>query len=147
MAHVMPMRNARSASPRDLHFFRAAMTAFAGLAMVYVFASGRIPCATARVLHVPCPGCGSTRAVTALLSGDLTAVLHENPLGPIMALFVLGLGAQAVVSMLRGGTFAQVGEGPFGRFLTRGLVVVAVLEVGLWIVRFFGLFGGPVSVA
>ncbi len=37
-------------------------------------------CALSRVTHLYCPGCGGTRAVAALLRGDLVRCLRANPL-------------------------------------------------------------------
>jgi len=40
---------------------------------------------------MPCPGCGLTRSVVALLHGDLTTSLHFHPLGVLFVLLVLVL--------------------------------------------------------
>src|SRR5262245_51462791 len=101
----MPIRNATS--PREvvgetvaegadarrgagaLHWGRAALTLGALGAVATLLSWKAIPCGFAALTHHPCPGCGSTRAVLALASGDLRGVLHYNPLGPAMALLVL----------------------------------------------------------
>jgi hypothetical protein len=105
-----------------------------------------IPCAFARIFHLPCPGCGSTRAVVALLSGDLDGVVRNNPLGPVAALLLGALAAQALLSMLTHGDFRDAGSGVTGQVVKRAVVVIVALEVALWIARFFGALGGPVSV-
>jgi hypothetical protein len=105
-----------------------------------------IPCVFAHVFHIPCPGCGSTRAVVALLHGDLHGVFEYNPLGPVLALFMGVFGVQALASVVTHGDFRDAGEGRLGAVLKYGIFVVAGLEVVLWIARFFGLFGGPVPV-
>lgn len=38
-------------------------------------------CEFRRVTHLPCPGCGSTRAFVRLMHGDLFGGLHFSPLG------------------------------------------------------------------
>ena len=124
----------------------ALKTAAILLVIALVMGSGLVPCAFARVTHLPCPGCGSTRAVAALLRGDLTGVLHMNPLGPVMALVLGLLAVEAIVSVLKTGDARRVGSTRAGRFLTRAPVVITVLDVILWIARFFGAFGGPVPV-
>jgi hypothetical protein len=48
--------------------------------------------------------------------------------------------------MLMHGDFRDFAEGRVGRVLKRAVLVIAVLEGILWIARFFGAFGGPVSV-
>jgi hypothetical protein len=105
-----------------------------------------LPCTFARVLHVPCPGCGSTRAVLALARGDLAGVLRYNPLGPAVAALLAVFGVQALASMLTHGDFRAVGEGRVGAVASRALVLVAALDVVLWAARFFGALGGPVPV-
>ena len=37
-------------------------------------------CPVYRYLHLFCPGCGSTRALSALLHGNFAAAVHYNPL-------------------------------------------------------------------
>jgi len=105
-----------------------------------------LPCAFASVFHQPCPGCGSTRAVLALLRGDGADVLRYNPLGPAMALLLGVLGVQVLASIFKHGDVRNVGEGRLGSVVKRGILLVAVLEAVLWIARFFGAFGGPVPV-
>lgn len=105
-----------------------------------------LPCMFAKVTHAPCPGCGSTRAVLALLHGDLHDVFRYNPFGPAMAILMGIFGAQAFTSMVKFGDFRLAGEGRLGRLMKVVFLCVAVLEVGLWILRFFGFFGGPVPV-
>jgi hypothetical protein len=105
-----------------------------------------VPCAFARLFHQPCPGCGSTRSVLALALGDLDGVIRNNPLGPLMAALMGVLAVQAVTSMFRRGDLLGMGEGRLGKLAKRGIMAVAVLEVLVWIARFFGLLGGPVAV-
>jgi hypothetical protein len=105
-----------------------------------------IPCVFAHVFHVPCPGCGSTRAVVALVHGDLDGVVRYNPLGPVLAALLGVFGVQALVSVFVRGDFRDAGEGRLGAVLKYGIFVVAGLEIVLWVARFFGLFGGPVPV-
>jgi hypothetical protein len=50
-------------------------------------------CPIYRYLHLYCPGCGSTRALSALLHGRLMEALHYNPLFvallPLLVAFAL----------------------------------------------------------
>lgn len=48
-------------------------------------------CMLRRVFHLPCPGCGMTRAFAALAKGDWSAALALHPLSPVLA-FELGAG-------------------------------------------------------
>ena len=115
-------------------------------AMAFVMGSGVVPCGFAQTTHLPCPGCGSTRSVQALLHGDVLGAIRMNPFGPVMAVMLALLSIDAFVVVLRDGDTRRVGTTRSGRFLTRALVAIAVLEVLLWITRFFGAFGGPVPV-
>jgi hypothetical protein len=129
-----------------LHWGRAAITA-AGLAVFGTLLWAKaIPCAFATLTHHPCPGCGSTRAVLALVRGDLGGVLRTNPFGPLMAGVIAVLVYQAITSMLFDGDFRRVASGRSGKALTRFVVGVVALETVLWIARFCGAFGGPVPV-
>lgn len=44
----------------------------------YVFTG--VGCLFYSIVGLPCPGCGGTRALTALLGGDIAAALHWHPL-------------------------------------------------------------------
>lgn len=125
---------------------RAALLAAALAAAAFALGAAHVPCAFARLLHVPCPGCGSTRAMLALATGDLPAFLRYNPLAPFMTLLVVVLAVQALGSVLATGTLQRVGDGKVGVLVSRGALVVAALEVALWLARFGGVLGGPVPV-
>lgn len=49
-------------------------------------------CPVYRYLHIYCPGCGSTRALAALLHGRLVDAMHYNPLFVILLPLVLAFG-------------------------------------------------------
>ncbi len=68
-------------------------TAAAGaLVLLHSLAASRwpgvgIPCLSRVLLHLPCPGCGLTRAMAAAWRGDLWASFTYHPLGlPVMML-------------------------------------------------------------
>ncbi|MDR1919762.1 MAG: DUF2752 domain-containing protein [Tannerellaceae bacterium] len=52
---------------------------------------GELPaaCLFRRVTHIPCPSCGSTHSVLALLNGDLYNTFYYNPLGFLIALLMI----------------------------------------------------------
>lgn len=115
-------------------------------AVSYLLAAAQVPCGFARMFHLPCPGCGSTRAMLALASGDLHGLVRYNPLAPFMTLLIVALALQALASVLATGTFRRVGDGAVGTLVSRGVMVVGVLEVIVWVARFSGFLGGPVPV-
>ena len=47
------------------------------------------PCLIKQVTNLPCPSCGSTRAVISLLHGNITKSLILNPLGIIIAIIMV----------------------------------------------------------
>ncbi len=111
-----------------------------GALAAFVFAP--IPlCPTRFYFHVPCPGCGSTRAVLALLHGDVHAALALNPVGLVAA----ALAVPSLAWILRG----VVREGRVVD-LPRWLRVVWTGVIGalfvVWIARFFGALGGPAPI-
>jgi len=126
--------------------FRVALFVAGLSAIAFLLYSAQIPCGFARVFRTPCPGCGSTRAMLALLSGDLHGLVHYNPLAPLMTAFLLLLTFQAATSVAATGTFERVGDGKIGLIVSRGVLAVALLEVALWVARFAGFLGGPVSI-
>jgi hypothetical protein len=103
-------------------------------------------CVFAWIFHVPCPGCGSTRAVLALLHGDLHGVLAYNFLGPVAAGLIALLALDVLRSVFVHGDARAAGQGRLGGAIKLGVFVVAGLEVVVWVARFFGFFGGPVPV-
>lgn len=82
----------------------------------------------------------------ALFHGDVHGVLANNPLGPAAALLMGIFAAQAWLSLLKWGDLREAGQGRLAVLIKRMLYVLAALEFVLWIARFFGFFGGPVSV-
>jgi hypothetical protein len=115
-------------------------------ALAAVLGSGLIRCPFAAMTHTPCPGCGSTRAVLALLHLHFGEALRFNPSAPIVAICVGVLVAEGLWMVLRDGHAQELAlRGP-GRWALTGLVVAVVLQFPIWALRFFGLFGGPVPV-
>jgi hypothetical protein len=121
--------------------------ALAVVALVAMLAYAKaLPCIFAKVFRVPCPGCGSTRAVLALLRGDLHDVVRHNPFGPLVAVLLACFAVEVIASVAHHGDLREAGKGPIGRVVSRLFVVVAVLQTVFWVARFFGAFGGPVPV-
>ena len=42
-------------------------------------------CLSRRFFHMPCPGCGLTRAFAHLAKGEWPAALADHPLAPVLA--------------------------------------------------------------
>ena len=142
----MPDATQRSGPQTRPRAARIALFVAALGSIVFLLGSAHVPCGFARMFHEPCPGCGSTRAMLALAHGDLAGLLRYNPLAPFMTALVVLLALQALQSLVSTGTFRRVGEGKVGVLVSRGILVVAALEVVLWAARFGGFLGGPVPV-
>ena len=98
-------------------------------------------CPVALVGRIPCPGCGVTRAALALARGDVLAATRMNPLAVVVVPVSAALFSYAALRYVRDGR-ARLGErGPsiVGGALGLGLAIV-------WLLRWFGLFGGPVPI-
>ena len=54
-------------------------------------------CISRRFFHLPCPGCGMTRAIAAIARGDWRAALALQPLAPLL----LAQGAAFWLAVLR----------------------------------------------
>ena len=102
-------------------------------------------CLFAFVARVPCPACGLSRATRALLRGDLAAALEFHPLRLLVLPFVIFLAARTARCFIETGSMADAERGLAGtpRAVMLGVVV---LVLAVWISRFFGAFGGPVTV-
>lgn len=82
----------------------------------------------------------------ALAHGDLHGLVHYNPFAPFMTMLVVVLAVQAFSSVLTTGTLQRVGDGAVGKLVSRGVLVVAALQLVVWLARFAGFLGGPVPV-
>lgn len=65
------------------------LAALAALAAVILSNFSLLPCPSYTLIHVYCPGCGSTRAVTSLLHGDILLSLRQNAVIIVMILLAL----------------------------------------------------------
>jgi len=120
--------------------------AVGGAALVAALYSGVFACPVARYAKMPCPACGSTRAIWAVLHGDLHEVLRMNPVAPIAVVLLAIVGARAVHATWTTGSARAATEGRVGNALTTALVWVVGVQILVWALRMFGLLGGPVPV-
>ena len=101
-------------------------------------------CLVAALFHVPCPGCGLTRAAFAMARGDLGRALALHPMSLVLVPLL------AVVVSAHALRYVQTGSAWTARRLNATsevlLAAMALLLVAVWIARWFGWFGGPVPV-
>jgi len=90
------------------------------------------PCLFHSITGVPCPSCGATRSVLALLHGDLLGAVAFNPLVfAATVVFVLG-GVIAPLWAWRRGTAPHL-ERPLPRWM-RAAIVAAILLNWVWLI-------------
>lgn len=111
-----------------------------------VVGSGVFRCPFALLMHVPCPGCGSTRAVRAALELHFGEAFHWNPMAPFIAACMGVVALQALWLILREGSVRDLAVRGASPWALRLLALSVVLQVPIWALRFFGLLGGPVAV-
>ncbi len=80
------------ASPAARLWLLAGLAGFAGLAILHFWVPSGDPayaiCLSRRLFHLPCPGCGLTRAFAHLAKGEWSAALRDHPLAPVVGLQV-----------------------------------------------------------
>lgn len=59
-------------------------------------------CAVKSFLGIPCPGCGLTRSISALVHGQLRASIDAHPLGPIVAIWLIYFASRELYSAIAG---------------------------------------------
>ncbi len=125
---------------------RAAMVAVAWALSVLPVALGWQRCALATLCHRPCPGCGMTRAIKLLAAGRVGASLRMHPLAvPVLFAGTL-LVLSTVWTTLAVGSPIRFHRSRLGQGAIGAAFVVYAAALVLWILRFFGHFGGPVPV-
>ena len=102
-------------------------------------------CLVARVFHVPCPGCGLTRATLAIARGDVMRALTLHPLSIVLVPVVGFVCAAHALRYVRTGSPWSRMTGR-SRYAEGALATLALLLIAVWIARFFGWFGGPVAI-
>jgi hypothetical protein len=128
-------------------FVRPALTAAAAMgAYGVIILTGVLKCPMAGLFHVPCPSCGSTRTMKALLSLQWNEAMRFNPLAPLVVALVLTIALRSLWLVLHHGHAGRLDEEPTGRRLLFLLMTLVAAQIALWILRFFGLFGGPCPV-
>ena len=86
-----------------LLWLAAALSALALRPFWFAIAPHLPRCVFRSLTGIPCPGCGSTRAATAMLQGDLASSLASNPLAASAGLvFVVGAPLAALWAVGRG---------------------------------------------
>ena len=103
-------------------------------------------CPVATFWHRPCPGCGLTRALELLAAGNVDASLRMHPLAlPVLVAGSL-LALSTVWATFAAGSPIRTYRSRFGRFAVAFAIAVYGAALVLWVLRWFGHFGGAVPV-
>jgi hypothetical protein len=125
---------------------RALLVGVAVSPFVLAFALELPLCPSAALLGIPCPGCGLTRATFAALDGRIGDALHLHPLVFLLTPLYVGFLVATAWSFVRGPAPIPQRPSAFGKIVGVVMGVALVLMIGVWVARFFGVFGGPVPV-
>ncbi len=115
---------------RDRSFAMAPFLGVAALLAMNPTDSGPTICPIALVTGVACPGCGMTRAASALIRGDLPLALTYHPLIPLIA--VLAIVGWSWSLLHRAGRAGPIPS----RLLNVVLIGTGISLVAVWILRF-----------
>jgi hypothetical protein len=116
-------------------------SAAAGLAL---FSAPVKLCLVAALLHVPCPGCGLTRAAFAMARGDVARAFALQPLSLVLVPMLAWIATSHALRYVRTGSAWT--DAHLSRATEIALAAMALLLVAIWIARLFGALGGPVPV-
>lgn len=97
-------------------------------------------CAFKQATGLPCPGCGLTRSWVSALHGDLAASALHHPLGWLVLLYALAQAARHLLWVSAPGERRRIEAA--GRWLDRGIVVLAGLLLVAWVPTLVGALGG-----
>jgi Protein of unknown function (DUF2752) len=126
---------------------RGLAAAFMFVVLAALVARGDWRCGIARMIHIPCASCGTTRTVAALLRGEFASALRLNPIGALTAPLFVALAVCGTLRMATQGNLRDLGRHRLEKVLAYILTALIALQWLMWILRFAGWFGGPVSIS
>jgi len=120
------------ATQRNLWFLGTAL-AIVVAGAIYAFGPGEVStCLVRSATGVSCPGCGMTRAASALLRGDLRTSWTFHPLAPLVAV-------EGLIVWAWWGLVAFVRQRRVNEAIVLWLLVANTALLALvWVVRLFG---------
>ncbi|MDR1897122.1 MAG: DUF2752 domain-containing protein [Prevotellaceae bacterium] len=109
------------------------------IANVFNHTNLHIGCLFYKITHLPCPSCGSTRSVLALLNGDFTHAFYLNPLGFVIAVLLVVIPLLILFDIItKGETFICLYKSVESLMRKKHVAIPAiVLVLSNWIWNFF----------
>lgn len=99
-------------------------------------------CPSRLLLGIPCPGCGNTRSVLACFRGDLWQAIMFNPVGLLIALFIVVAPLWIALDWMRGSTSLLTAWCRTEQRLHNNRVIIVVILLTLcnwiWNIQKFG---------
>lgn len=92
----------------------------------------RIKCVTYELVGIYCPGCGGTRMVSHLLSGDIATAFKSNQLLFILIPYTILLYAYEMIVIIKTGNISKQ--------LNKILIIIAITMITYGIIRNIPLF-------
>ena len=89
-------------------------------------------CLTRYLFHIPCPSCGTTRAVLAFFHGEWMNSLYYNPLGIIMGILMVVVPIWIVVDLLTGSSSLLITETKLRSWPDALAGIMAILINWIW---------------
>lgn len=95
-------------------------------------------CLIRQFLHIPCPSCGSTRALMRVLNGDIVGAAMLNPIGIVLLFVLLVFPPWVMIDLIRGSSSMYYCYRAFERFIVRPLpaIILIMLLLSNWIWNF-----------
>jgi hypothetical protein len=96
-------------------------------------------CLFHKITHIPCPSCGSTRSVFALLNGEFASAFYYNPLGYLILLLMITLPVWVVYDHILGKeSFIRSYKNIESLFKKYYIAIPSILLIlGNWVWNFF----------
>lgn len=108
--------------------------------LIWLAMTGKMPCMFHAMTGLYCPGCGGTRAVKALLRGDVWLSFCYHPLVPYMALV-------GVIFLVSYAIYLKTGKEQFHLYLGNSWIYVGLALIVLnFVVKNFLLIGCGIDV-
>lgn len=101
---------------------------YLGLHVTQILPSdGHSICFFKNVSGLPCPGCGTTRAMLALFSGNVAQSLLINPLALIAMLAFIGTAVCFIIDQIKGTRYLEQGWAKYSLTMKQPIALATVL--------------------